>query len=101
VRCADLWRAHADPTWPRLAAQLSHRLSPDDPLLDAWVAGVTLVQIAAFLHGETGELRSRTLTLSADTGCTTLRSWPRHHDCICHGRRSELGNPPTPDRIGA
>lgn len=101
VRCADLWRAHADPAWPRLAAQLAHRPSPDDPLLDAWVTAVSLAQIAAFLHGETGELRSRTLTLAADTGRTTLRVWPLHHDCICHGRGRELGNPPVPDRIGA
>ncbi len=101
VRCADLWRVHVDPAWPRIAAQLAHRLSPDDPLLDAWVAAVSLAQIAAFLNGETGELRSRTLTLSADTGCTTLRVWPRHPDCVCHGRRRELGNPRASDRIGA
>ncbi len=101
VRCADLWRTQADPAWPRLAAQLAHRLSPDDPLLDAWVAAVSLAQIAAHLHGETGELRSRTLTLTADSGRTTLRVWPRHHNCVCHGRPRELGNPPAPDRIGA
>lgn len=101
VRCADLWRAQADPAWPRLAAQLAHRLSPDDPLLDAWVAAVSLAQITAFLHGEPGELRSRTLTLSADTGRTTLRAWPRHPDCTCHGRGRELGNESGPDRIGA
>lgn len=101
VRCADLWRSLADPAWARLAAQLAHRPSPDDPLLDAWVTAVSLAQIAAFLHGETGELRSRTLTLAADTGRTTLRVWPLHHDCICHGRRRELGNSSVPDRIGA
>lgn len=101
IRCADLWRAHADPAWPRLAAQLAHRPSPDDPLLEAWATAVSLAQIAAFLHGEAGELRSRTLTLAADSGCTTLRVWPLHHDCICHDRRRELGNPLAPDRIGA
>lgn len=101
VRCADLWRSHADRAWPRLAAQLAHRPSPDDPLLDAWAAAVCLAQIAAFLHGQTGELRSRTLTLAADTGRTTLRVWPRHHDCTCHVGRHELGKGAAADRIGA
>lgn len=101
LRCADLWRAGADPAWPRLAAQLSHRTSPDDPLLDAWVAAVALAQISAYLQNEPGELRSRTLTLSSTTGRTSLRSWPRHVDCDAHAVASELGNLEGPDTIGA
>ena len=101
MRCADLWRAHADPAWPRLAAQLSHRTSPDDPVLDSWVTAVGLAQIVAFLHGEPGELRSRTLTLAGDTGRTTLRTWPPHPDCLCRARGRGLGKPPEPDSIGA
>lgn len=84
LRCSDLWRADADPVWPRLAAQLAHRPGPDDPVVDTWVTGVALVQVAAFLNGETGELRSRTLTLDSATGRTTLRSWPSHPRCTCH-----------------
>lgn len=84
LRCSDLWRAEADPVWPRLAAQLAHRPGPDDPVLDTWITGVALAQVSAFLNGEAGELRSRTLTLAGDTGRTTLRSWPAHPRCTCH-----------------
>ncbi len=101
VRCADLWRADADRAWPRLAAQLSHRTAPDDPLLDSWVTAMAVAQIVAFVHGEAGELRSRTLTLSGDTGRTTLRVWPPHPDCICRTCAPGLGKEATPDRIGA
>ena len=101
LRCADLWRAEADPVWPRLAAQLAHRQSPDDPVLDAWVTAMGLAQIVAFLYGEAGELRSRTLTLASDTGRTTLRVWPPHPHCSCRapGRGSTLLS--MPDRMGA
>ncbi|HSN12034.1 MAG TPA: hypothetical protein VLS51_08005 [Propionibacteriaceae bacterium] len=84
LRCSDLWRADADPVWPRLAAQLAHRPAPDDPVLDTWVTGVAIAQVVAFLNGRAGELRSRTLTLTRDTGRTTLRSWPAHPRCTCH-----------------
>ncbi len=101
LRCADLWRAEADPVWPRLAAQLAHRQAPDDPVLDAWVTALGLAQIVAFLFGEAGELRSRTLTLASDTGRTTLRVWPPHPRCSCHvvGRESPLLS--VADRMGA
>lgn len=101
VRCADLWRAEADRAWPRLAAQLSHRAAPDDPLLDSWVTAMAVAQIVAFVHGEAGELRSRTLTLSGATGRTTLRVWPPHPDCGCRTSAPGLGKGPTADRIGA
>ena len=101
LRCADLWRTEADPVWPRLAAQLAHRPAPDDPVLDTWVTALGLAQIVAYLCGEAGELRSRTLTLSRDTGRTTLRVWPQHPRCACHDQapRSELLS--VPDRMGA
>jgi bacteriocin biosynthesis cyclodehydratase domain-containing protein len=101
LRCADLWRAEADPVWPRLAAQLAHRRAPDDPVLDAWVTALGLAQIVAFLFGEAGELRSRTLTLASDTGRTTLRVWPPHPRCSCRaaGRESSLLS--VTDRMGA
>ena len=86
---------------PRLAAQLAHRQAPDDPVLDAWVTALGLAQIVAFLFGEAGELRSRTLTLASDTGRTTLRVWPPHPRCSCHvvGRESPLLS--VADRMGA
>ena len=101
LRCADLWRTEADPVWPLLAAQLAHRQAPDDPVLDAWVTALGLAQIVAYLYGEAGELRSRTLTLASDTGRTTLRVWPPHPHCSCRapGRGSTLLS--MPDRMGA
>ena len=101
LRCADLWRAEADPVWPRLAAQLAHRPAPEDPVLDAWVTALGLAQIVAFLYGEAGELRSRTLTLASDTGRSTLRVWPQHPRCSCHaaGRGPSLLS--VADRMGA
>jgi bacteriocin biosynthesis cyclodehydratase domain-containing protein len=101
LRCADLWRAEADPVWPRLAAQLAHRQAPDDPVLDAWVTALGLAQIVAFLYGEAGELRSRTLTLASDTGRTTLRVWPQHPHCACHAPGRVLGGLSLTDRMGA
>lgn len=101
LRCADLWRAEADPIWPRLAAQLAHRQAPDDPVLDAWVTALGLAQIVAFLYGEPGELRSRTLTLSSDTGRTTLRLWPQHPRCTCHACAPGAAMLSAPDRMGA
>ena len=101
LRCADLWRAEADPVWPRLAAQLAHRPSPEDPVLDAWVTALGLAQIVAFLYGEVGELRSRTLTLASDTGRTTLRVWPGHPRCWCHPSAPVSSLLPMPDRMGA
>jgi bacteriocin biosynthesis cyclodehydratase domain-containing protein len=101
VRCADLWRAEADPVWPRLAAQLAHRQAPDDPVLDAWVTALGLAQIVAFLYGETGELRSRTLTLTGDTGRSTLRVWPPHPGCSCHAAGRGQGVLSVTDRMGA
>ena len=101
LRCADLWRAEADPVWPRLAAQLAHRPAPDDPLLDAWVSAQGLAQTVAFLYGEVGELRSRTLTLAGDTGRTTLRVWPAHPRCTCHRRSRDSSLLSMPDRMDA
>ncbi len=99
LRCSDLWRTEADPVWPRLAAQLAHREGPDDPVLDTWVTAVGLAQVVAFLNGEAGELRSRTLTLAGDAGRTTLRSWPAHPRCTCH-HPDVSGVLPQPDRMG-
>jgi len=101
LRCADLWRAEADPVWPRLAAQLAHRPSPEDPVLDAWVTALGLAQIVAFLNREAGELRSRTLTLAGDTGRTTLRVWPAHPRCGCHVSAHASSLLSMPDRMGA
>ncbi len=101
LRCADLWRAEADPVWPRLAAQLAHRQAPDDPVLDTWVTALGLAQIVAYLYGEAGELRSRTLTLSSDTGRTTLRVWPQHPRCACHDQTPRSRLLSVPDRMGA
>jgi len=101
LRCADLWRAEADPVWPRLAAQLAHRQAPVDPVLDAWVTGLGLAAIVAFLDGEAGELRSRTLTLASDTGRTSMRLWPAHPRCTCHEWGDASGLLPMPDRMGA
>jgi bacteriocin biosynthesis cyclodehydratase domain-containing protein len=99
LRCSDLWRTDADPVWPRLAAQLAHRQGPDDPVLDTWVTAVALAQVVAFLNGEDGELRSRTLTLAGDAGRTTLRSWPPHPRCTCH-HADVSGVLPQADRMG-
>jgi bacteriocin biosynthesis cyclodehydratase domain-containing protein len=101
LRCADLWRADADPVWPRLAAQLAHQPAPDDPVLDAWVSALGLAQAVAFLYGEVGELRSRTLTLASDTGRTTLRVWPAHPRCTCQHRSRDSSLLSMPDRMDA
>lgn len=101
LRCADLWRAEADLAWPHIAAQLAHRRAPDDPVLDAWVTALGLAQIVAFLYGEPGELRSRTLTLARDTGRTTLRVWPHHPRCSCHRTTRGSSLLSMPDRMGA
>lgn len=100
MRCADLWRTEADPVWPRLAAQLAHQLAPTNPVLDTWVAALGLAQITAFLYGENGELRSRTLTLSSDTGRTTMRNWPLHPKCSCYTTSRELEDLSQVDTMG-
>lgn len=52
LRCADLHRADQDPAWPRIAVQLQHRrpsISPVDPTLASTAAGLTALQVLAWI----------------------------------------------------
>lgn len=52
LRCADLHRADQDPAWPRVAVQLQHRrpaIPPIDPALASTAAGLTALQVLAWI----------------------------------------------------
>jgi bacteriocin biosynthesis cyclodehydratase domain-containing protein len=91
LRCGEVRRRDADPTWPRLAAQLAAA----DTGSDEAPAGATItclltaltaaVQVLAHLDGAAPGTVDATLELSPPTFLPRLRRWSPHPDCGCGG----------------
>lgn len=101
LRCGDLHRADRDPAWPRLAVQLQHRrpaVPPVDPALAAMAAGLTALQVLAWIDSgdHEGALRwprgwpqdapptvSARLVIALPGGHVTRTPAPPHPLCGC------------------
>lgn len=92
LRCADLARTDADPSWPRLAAQLSGREGRADRAVIAATVAAAIAQLDLFFTRTTpvpGLPREDALALDRtvewDLRSTRLvtRRWRRHPDCDC------------------
>lgn len=98
LRCADLVRADIDPSWPRLAAQLSGREGRADRAVILSTIAAAVGQLDAFFAapGSTPETSSssatprgvvpaldHTLEWDLHTPRLTTRRWFRHPDCDC------------------
>lgn len=92
LRCADLTRTDADPSWPRLAAQLSGREGRAERAVIAATVAAAVAQLDMFFartHPAPGTPREDALaldrTIEWDLRSTQLvtRRWPRHPHCDC------------------
>lgn len=92
LRCADRFRAEADPAWPRLAAQLAHGAGPARPATAAAVAAATAEHVLDYLARGVSALIDSALEL--DLGVSSLTQLPRpaHPRCSC-GSSSVQGLP--------
>ena len=88
LTCLDLTRAHRDPAWPLILAQLAGR-HPDPPACDAPLAAAVSAQAAAqalaFVDRDAvpGPVADGTLELVLPGWQWRRRTWPRHNDCSC------------------
>jgi bacteriocin biosynthesis cyclodehydratase domain-containing protein len=88
LRCAEARRRDDDPTWPRLAAQLTTGDAvPSGATITCLLTALTAaVQILAHLDGEDGPaVVDATLELRPPGFLPRLRRWPPHPDCGCGG----------------
>ena len=83
VRCADLHRSDADPSWPTVLAQLTQHPLPMEPALVTWAAQTAVIQALAYLSGSSPESSGATLELNARDYLMRWRSWPAHAGCGC------------------
>jgi hypothetical protein len=83
VRCADLRRSDADPSWPNVLTQLTQHPLPLGPALVSWAAQTAAIQALAYLAGSTPESCGSTLELSERDYVMRWRSWPAHVGCGC------------------
>jgi len=89
LRCADAWRRDDDPTWPRLAAQLTAAEPvPSGATVTCLLTALTAaVQVLAHLDGNaTPAAVGATLELRPPTLLPRVRRWPVHPSCACCGR---------------
>jgi len=83
VRCADLHRSAADPSWPTVLAQLTQHPLPMEPALVSWAAQTAVIQALAYLAGSSPESSGATLELNARDYLMRWRLWPAHAGCGC------------------
>ena len=81
--CLDRVRRDADPAWPQLLTQLCRIRLPVLPMLAAWAASTTAVQIACWASGGEPGSTGGTLELTADDYQLRVRPWPMHPACGC------------------
>lgn len=85
LRCLDLHRTAADPTWPTIAAQLcarGSRLRQEETLLAAAGAAATASAVLAHLDSRAG-LTDRYLVLALPDALGREVPAPPHPDCGC------------------
>jgi hypothetical protein len=88
LRCLDLHRTDADPTWPRLLVQyLGTRELPAPPqesVLATLAASLACLQVLTHLDGHAVPAAAgATLETSLPDGLMLRRPWPVHPDCGC------------------
>ena len=92
LRCADLARTDADPSWPRLAAQLSGREGRAERSVIGATVAAALAQLDLFFADTASPTRiagagalALDRTIEWDIRRTQLitRRWHRHPDCDC------------------
>jgi hypothetical protein len=86
LRCGDLHRRDADPTWPRVAAQLTGSEPPPSgaTVTCLLTAATAAVQVLAFVDGAAAPAAvDATIELRPPDLTPRLRSWPAHPECGC------------------
>jgi hypothetical protein len=86
LRCGDLHRRDADPTWPRLAAQLTAGEQPPSgaTVTCLLTAATAAVQVLAYVDGSAAPATvDATIELRPPDLTPRLRSWPAHPECGC------------------
>jgi hypothetical protein len=86
LRCGDLHRRDADPTWPRLAAQLTGSEPPPSgaTVTCLMTAATAAVQVLAFIDGAAAPATvDATIELRPPDLAPRLRPWPAHPGCGC------------------
>ncbi|MDN5761538.1 MAG: hypothetical protein L0H41_04390 [Microlunatus sp.] len=83
IRCSDLLRSRADPSWPRMLAQLCRIPGSWHPLAVDWASAQATTQVLAHLSGRPTETRSATLELGPRDWAWTRRTWPADPACGC------------------
>lgn len=83
LRCADLARRDADPSWPTVLPQLVRLVQPPSRPLISWAASVAALQALAYLSGTTAQTLGATLEVDGADLAMRFRSWPVHPGCGC------------------
>ena len=83
VRCTDLTRRDADPSWPVLLDQLVRLHRPPHSVAAAWGAAVAATHVLAHLEGVLPESAGATLDLDGTDHLVRWRAWPQHVGCGC------------------
>lgn len=83
LRCLDLIRRDADPSWPTLLRQLSRTSCAVEPAIAAWVGTTAAVHVLAFLRGHAPESYGATLQLTPPSYRVERRVWRAHPSCGC------------------
>lgn len=87
LRCVELWRADADPAWPKLAAQLTTAEPTADLACTHLAAALAAEQVLATIAGPEAASRPPTweasLELDPVRGVLHRRAWPLHPRCGC------------------
>jgi hypothetical protein len=86
LRCGELHRRDADPTWPWLAAQLTATEPPPSgaTVTCLLTAATAAVQVLAYVDGGAAPATvDATIELRPPDLTPRLRRWPAHPDCGC------------------
>ncbi|WP_409495593.1 TOMM precursor leader peptide-binding protein [Amycolatopsis sp. cmx-11-12] len=88
LRCADLHRARADETWPRVASQLAGRVQRPDLGAVHACAALAAAQALRLLSPSDQAPPAWNATLEIDffEGAIRHRDWPPHPGCGCGAR---------------
>ncbi len=84
LRCADLARSQADPSWPLVACQLARLHVPVTTAAAGWAVSLAVAHTLAYVAGAAPETTTGTLELG-DDGLTRFRRWVPHPACTCRG----------------
>lgn len=95
LRCLDLHRTDADPSWPTLAAQLHDGGTAEEPGPVAAVsAGLGTAAVLAHLDGDRGLPPGATFEVSLPDVIPRRRTWAVHPECGCTALPASLVGAP-------